>query len=392
MSGRAVAFRLSPTDSCRYITRQAELEVFLRELEESKVVAWDTEFARGKGGYHPELCLLQVRGDNGACAAVDPLADGQDLDLRSFARIFRDPGRVTVGHALRQDMEIAIRRFGCYPVNPFDTQIAALFCGALSYCSYAALAERYSGRPLNKKLQFSNWSRRPLSDKQIVYAMEDVRWLPDIYVNQAESLRQAGRTEYAREETALIERDLMRQCSGEAAFRKLPLTDAHLASDEVLCAASALCAWRENKASELNLPRAAVLSDRSLLALSEGSDLSVVTSDEEAFNLKDQIPGRDQFAVVPAFKPSPAQLRLRPDPEALSALRAALNTAAEREHLPPDFIAVKAELMCLLCRPFDKLSLDEGWRSEVFGREARGLVEGTHALDLKEGRVRFFRL
>jgi ribonuclease D len=356
-----------------YITAQDRLDAFCAKLAGCRYVAWDSEFVRQKGTYYPELCLVQIASCDGRAALIDMTDTGLRPD--PLLGLLSDPAVVKIGHALRQDLEaFYYYDSGFVPRALWDTQIAALFCGEVEHVGYAYLAEKISGHRLSKGLQFSDWKKRPLGKKQAEYAMNDVRYLADIYEAQMRALAEKGRLAWAQEEMLGLVRDLDMQFSGETAFRKLHMTHRTLADPAALARLSALCAWREGEARRRNVARGDVLPDQAM------------TEPDSVHEALPEALAATPVSFVP-FVCAPKQMRLDPDRRVLALMEMALHIAAEREGLPPGLIAKKAELACLPETPDYLQPFDAGWRREVFGKDARALAAGKAALAVREGRA-----
>ena len=177
------------------ITQQEELQKFCDSLSASDFICVDTEFHR-ETTFWPELCLIQASAP-GVEGVIDPKADGIDLD--PFLDLLADTSRVKVFHAARQDMEIFNKLIGTPPAPVFDTQIAAMALGLGDSISYDNLIQRVLRRQIDKSSQFTDWKRRPLSDKQLAYALGDVTHLRDAYLWMRDELEQRGRVEWIAE-------------------------------------------------------------------------------------------------------------------------------------------------------------------------------------------------
>ncbi len=153
------------------VTTNKDLESLIAELEGAPYLARDTEFMRDQT-YWPKLCLLQVAAP-GIEAIIDPLAE--DMDLAPFYKLLKSPKIVKVLHASRQDIEIFYTQGGIIPEPLFDTQIAAMVAGFGDSASYETLARRLAHVEIDKSARFTDWSRRPLSKRQLEYALADVR-------------------------------------------------------------------------------------------------------------------------------------------------------------------------------------------------------------------------
>src|SRR5258708_27413308 len=161
----------------KLITKTDELATFCKSLAEAEFVAVDTEFM-GEATYGPNLALAQVAGRDDA-AAIDALAEG--IDLGPLDELMANPKVLKVFHAARQDLEIFYLRMNSVPTPLFDTQVAAMVCGHGEAASYESLATKLAKARIDKSSRFTDWSRRPLSERQITYALPDVTHLRVAY-------------------------------------------------------------------------------------------------------------------------------------------------------------------------------------------------------------------
>jgi len=162
----------------KLITKQAEFEAAVAALRKSDFVTVDTEFIR-ETTFWPELCLIQMASPD-ATALVDPLSP--DIDLKPFFELMADERILKVFHAARQDIEIVFHLGGLIPHPVFDTQVAAMVCGFGESVSYEQIVQKVSGARIDKSSRFTDWRRRPLSDKQLEYALADVTHLVEVYL------------------------------------------------------------------------------------------------------------------------------------------------------------------------------------------------------------------
>ncbi|HEX5278750.1 MAG TPA: hypothetical protein VFW28_01600, partial [Micropepsaceae bacterium] len=182
----------------RIITTTGDLATFVAELEQGPYAAIDTEFMRDQT-YWPKLCLVQAAGP-GAAAIIDPLTPGIELD--PLYRLLANPAVVKVFHAARQDIEIFHHQGGVIPEPFFDTQIAAMVCGFGEAASYETLVRKLGKADIDKSARFTDWSRRPLSKRQLEYALSDVTHLRQLYEILSAELAKTGRTTWVEEEEA----------------------------------------------------------------------------------------------------------------------------------------------------------------------------------------------
>ena len=194
-------YRVRP---CVSLTPRPNWKQLAGELENADYIALDTEFMRDQT-YWPKLCLMQVAAPGGTAAIIDPLANG--IDLSPIYRLIGEPELVKVLHAARQDIEIFWHQGDVIPDPLFDTQIAAMVCGFGDSASYETLVRRLTNARLDKSARFTDWSRRPLSNRQLEYALADVTHLCDVYQKLARELQRTGRESWVKEEIAALKDD-----------------------------------------------------------------------------------------------------------------------------------------------------------------------------------------
>eukprot|EP00919_Chromeraceae_sp_WS-2016_P007518 GHVR01017669.1.p1 GENE.GHVR01017669.1~~GHVR01017669.1.p1 ORF type:complete len:264 (-),score=52.22 GHVR01017669.1:1-792(-) len=236
------------------ITEQSALEDLCGKLAESDFICVDTEFHR-ETTYWPELCLVQASAP-GVEGLIDPLAE--DLDIGPFLDLIAMDNRVKVFHAARQDIEIFNRLIGHPPGPIFDTQVAAMALGYGDSISYDNLVQRVVRRQIDKSSQFTDWMRRPLSQKQLIYALGDVTHLRDIYLIMREELEKTGRMNWVREEMADLEDPAKYDTDPMNAWQRLKLRKP---KKDYAAIVVAVAAWRERLAQELDKPRRRILKD-----------------------------------------------------------------------------------------------------------------------------------
>lgn len=182
------------------ITTTQGLQEAVSQLSKSAFVTVDTEFIR-ETTFWPELCLIQMASPD-TTALVDALAP--DLDLSPFFELMANKSVVKVFHAARQDIEIVFHLGNLIPEPVFDTQVAAMVCGFGDAISYDHLVSRIAGVHLDKSSRFTDWRRRPLSEKQLTYALADVTHLRDVYLYLQNRLTEEGRNDWVSEEMRIL--------------------------------------------------------------------------------------------------------------------------------------------------------------------------------------------
>jgi ribonuclease D len=244
-------------DRMQIINSSTDLASACQRLSTSDFVAVDTEFLREQT-FWPQLCLMQLAVP-GEAFIVDPLAEG--IDLAPFWELMANEGVVKVFHAARQDIEIVFAKTGLVPHPVFDTQIAAMVCGFGESISYVNLVKRVTGTDLDKSSRFTDWSRRPLSEKQLHYALADVTHLRDIYYHLKRELEVSSRSTWLNEEMSVLTDSGTYESHPENAWQRLKLRVRNRKSLAVLME---LAAWRERIAQRQDVPRSRILRDEAL--------------------------------------------------------------------------------------------------------------------------------
>lgn len=370
----------------KLITTTEDLAAFCKPLADTEFVTVDTEFMRERT-YWPKLCLAQVAGPDDA-AAIDALADG--IDLAPLDELMANPKVLKVFHAARQDLEIFYLRMNKVPQPLFDTQVAAMVCGHGEAASYESLASKLAKAKIDKSSRFTDWSRRPLSERQITYALSDVTHLRMVYEKLKHQLDRTGRLSWIAEEMAVLNDPAIYRVDPEQAWRRLKPRGA---SPRLLGMLREAAAWRERTAQRIDIPRQRLLRDEQLLEIASHAPK---TADELAQTrglgrgFADGWQGRELLeAIEKARKVPESELPTRDRaPEQLRApgaivdlLRTLLRLKAEQAGVAGRLVASADELDRLAAGKRD-LPVLKGWRHEVFGHDAVDLIEGRLALAL----------
>lgn len=367
------------------ITRTAELAKFCSEAARFEYVTVDTEFLR-ETTYWPILCLIQIATRDEA-VIVDPMAKG--IDLAPFFELMDNSSVVKVFHAARQDIEIFVKLNGAVPHPIFDTQIAASVNGHGDSVSYDNLVQSIVGERLDKSSRFTDWSVRPLSDKQLQYALADVTHLRDVYENLRDELKSNGRSDWMRGEAEILESIDTYLVKPEDAWRKLKLK-ANKPLD--LAAAKALAAWRERKAQETDQPRRRVLKDDAvnelaiqrptkpeqferLRAVPRGFGRSA--SGAEIADLMKQV-----MQIPPEDLPKMPDRRRGPSPKGAvgDLLRVLLKAVADKEGVAARIIATSDDIDEIVLNDEADVAALRGWRRKIFGDKALAIKHGKIGL------------
>ena len=375
------------------ITDSKALASACNDLAKLPFVTVDTEFLR-ESTYWPKLCLIQLAGE-GIELIVDPLSNG--LDLKPFYELMGNDRVVKVFHAARQDVEIIHHQAGLIPHPIFDTQIAAMVCGFGDSISYVNLVKRLTGASIDKSSQFTDWSRRPLSKKQLHYALGDVTHLRDVYRKLHEDVEKSGRAHWLNEEMATLSAPQTYVTHPEDAWKRLKLRVRNRTGLAVLME---LAAWRETLAQTQNVPRNRILRDEALYDIAnqvptETSDLSKLRTLSDGF-ARSQRAKQIVAAVHRGLKRDPATLpslksgRAAPGPEAnalMDLLRVLLKACAARHKVAAKLIATTSDLEKIATEAKPDIPALGGWRHELFGKNALKLKAGKLALSVRNNEV-----
>jgi ribonuclease D len=369
----------------RLISTTAELADACKRLADAEFLAVDTEFHR-ETTYWPQVCLIQV-----ASADFDVLVDPMSLemDLQPLTRLLADESKVKVFHAARQDLEIFTRMIGHTPGPIFDTQVAAMACGLGDSISYENLVSRVLKAQVDKSSQFTDWARRPLSEKQLRYARGDVVYLRKIYRILRDKLVKQNRLDWIEDEHAALLDPEIYAFDPENAWKRLKIRKYR---SDYLAVLANVSAWRERTAQELDKPRGRILKDDAIQEIAQQKPRSA-----EALERMRAVPSgfsRSKHgqglihainqALDDAEKYAPQVERPEssgPPPGAVSELlKVLLKQVSEDEGVAPRLIANASDLERLAREDKPDIPALTGWRRELFGEKALRLKSGKVAL------------
>jgi ribonuclease D len=376
----------------KVVTTTDGLAVLCRQLANSTYVAVDTEFMREQT-FWPKLCLVQLASPD-VEAIVDPLADG--IDLAPFWELMGNRSVVKVFHAARQDLEIVHVKTGTLPAPIFDTQVAAMVCGFGDSISYVNLVKRIAGQDLDKSSRFTDWSRRPLSQKQLQYALGDVTHLRKVYLSLKQTLEASGRAHWLDEEMATLLDPATYETLPEDAWRRLKLK---VRSRKALGVMIELAAWRERAAQSQDVPRSRIIRDEALYDIAsqmptETKQLAELRTLSDGFSRSQR--AREIVDAVnrglardPGTLPAIAQSTgSSNDVNAMcDVLRVLLKATAQRHKVAPRLIADADDLEAIASQREPNVPALKGWRRELFGEDALRLKRGELALTVHKGEV-----
>ncbi|HVI49967.1 MAG TPA: ribonuclease D [Candidatus Sulfotelmatobacter sp.] len=371
------------------ISDSASLAAFCARLKGSAYITVDTEFMREKT-YWPQLCLVQVAGANEACA-IDPLAPG--IDLSPLFDLMADEATLKVFHAARQDVEIFHHLTGSVPKPLFDTQVAAMVCGFGDAVSYETLASQLARARIDKSLRFTDWAARPLTDKQLHYALSDVTHLRPAYEKLQKRLDRDGRAGWLVEEMALLTDPHTYLVEPAEAWRRLKPRSS---SAKFLMVLKELAAWRESEAQERDLPRQRIIRDESLMEIAAHAP---TTTDELARTRglsKGAAEGRHGQMILDAVNralatpeaqwPKPPERHDMPRGlgPVVDLLKVLLKLKSDQHDVAQRLISSSSDIEHIAAADDADVPALQGWRRTLFGEDALRLKHGEVALALAE--------
>jgi ribonuclease D len=374
------------------ITESDALAAFCERQRQAGYVAVDTEFMRERT-YWPILCLAQVAGPDEA-AAIDALAPG--IDLAPLLSLMADPHVVKVFHAARQDLEIFFQLSGAVPHPVFDTQIAAMVCGFGDAVSYETLVRKLAGAHLDKASRFTDWVQRPLTERQIQYALADVVHLRTAYERLQQILAKNGRAEWFVEEIAgLVDPAIYRNDPDEA-WRRFRLRGR--ADRRFLGVLKALAAWRERAAQQRDLPRGRIMKDEAVLEIAAHAPKTIevlARTRSLGRGVAEGKLGQDILDAIAAGladpNPPPAvPAKAEPPPgigPLIELLRVLLKQRCEDFQVAQKLIASADDLESIATDDNAPVPALTGWRRQVFGDDALALKHGRLALTAGKGGI-----
>ena len=373
------------------ITTNEALAEFCARLSTAPFIAVDTEFMR-ETTFWPKLCLIQAASSEHD-GIVDPMAEG--LDLTPFLDLLRDPKIVKVFHACRQDVEIFVR-LGAMPVPMFDTQVAAMAAGFGDQVSYDSIVRQMLKVDLDKGSRFTDWSRRPLSDAQLHYAVGDVTHLAALYPKLRDRLAREGRLEWVMSEMEGLVDPALYDTDPENAWKRLKPKKF---SAKYLAAFKTAAVWRERAAQERDQPRGRILKDEAIDEIATQGP-----TDIDAFNRMRSVPkgfggSRLGLELIEALKvgladpeahspklQKPAHNQPAP-PSVVELLKVLLKAKSDNAGVASKLIATVADLEKIALSDEADVDAMKGWRRQLFGEDAIKLKKGEIALVLSGPRV-----
>lgn len=372
------------------IADSTSLTKFCDRLIKSSYITVDTEFMRDQT-YWPRLCLVQIANDHEA-AAIDTLAKG--IDITPLLNLLTNPRILKIFHAARQDLEIFYRLMGRLPSPIFDTQIAAMVCGFGDSAGYDTLVRKLTDETIDKSSRFTDWALRPLSQRQINYALGDVTHLRQVYIKLNEMLGQNNRHNWMDEELSILRDTKNYTFAPEDAWRRIKY---RAPKPRFLAILKEVAAWREIEAQNKDIPRNRIVRDESLIEISHHAPKTINDlSRARGLSLK-KAEGSLGKALLNAVKvglnvPSenlPEVKRDAPLPKGIGPitdlLKVLLKLKCEKHDVAQKLIATVNDMEQIAAFGQNaNVPALQGWRQEVFGIDALRLRSGQLAMVIKD--------
>ncbi|MGI9483996.1 MAG: ribonuclease D [Hyphomicrobiales bacterium] len=372
------------------VTTTQDLAKYCEAFAKKSHVAVDTEFMR-ESTYWPQLCLIQMA-SNGDEVIVDPLANG--ISLAPFFELMASRSVTKVFHAARQDVEIIYNLGKLIPAPLFDTQVAAMVAGFGDSIGYENIVRQVTGAHIDKTSRFTDWSRRPLTEKQLRYALSDVTHLRDVYAHLCNELDRTNRESWLAEEMDILTSPDTYFVHPENAWKRLKF---RARNKRALAVFMAVAGWREAEAQERDVPRGRILKDDALVEIA-----TQIPKDIEALGKLRAVPrgfaqSRQAKPLMQAIADGLArdhselpEVRNGPGPAKppgplVDLLKVALKLVCEQNHVAPKLIANVADLEAIAISDTADVRALKGWRRKIFGDLALDIKHGRLAIAVEDG-------
>jgi ribonuclease D len=379
------------------LTTSAQLRQFCESLADAELIAFDTEFV-SEHTYHPQLCLVQVAvGDR--LAVIDPL---EMEDVTPLWHWLADPRRSVVAHSAREELRFCMRAINRPPHGLFDTQIAAGLVGLEYPAAYSSLVTRLANVKLHKGETRTDWRRRPLSKKQLEYALQDVIHLPPLYHKLQQKLTKLGRVEWMHTEMQAWQEQIEAEETRERWRRVKGVSGL---SGRAMAVLRELWRWRNDQAQRRDCPSKRVLRDDLLVELAkrQSADIKHIQAlrGMERGDLKRQMPqiaaAIERGMMLPEDQlPHLGRKNSLPPFNLLGQfLATALGSICRDAKVAPGLVGTVQDVRDLIAwrlqlqgklpgDPGEPPALAQGWREEVVGRVIEDLLEGKLAIRISD--------
>ena len=374
------------------ITKNDALREFCTRSSEAEFVTVDTEFLRDKT-YWPILCLVQLGGPDEA-AAIDAMADG--LDLAPLFELMRDSSVLKVFHAGRQDFEIFFRQMGELPNPVFDTQVSAMVCGFGDSVGYETLVSQLLRKSIDKTMRFTDWGHRPLSEKQLNYALGDVTHLREVYEKLRDKLEKNNRYHWVAEEMAHLNNPAIYQIDPRETWRRLKVRST---KPKFLAILQEVAALREEEAQRRDIPRNRVLRDDALTEIAAQAPKTLGDLSSLRALHQGQAGGAMGEAILAAIDrgnkmknadyPVPARHRTlgTKNGPATDLLKVLLKVKCDAHGVAQKLIANSDDIEAIAQDDNADVRALQGWRRDIFGNDALALKHGRLAMTANGSKI-----
>ena len=374
------------------ITRTDHLAEVCKRLATHEFVTVDTEFVR-QNTFWPILCLIQMASPDEA-VSVDALSKG--INLSPFFDLMKNENVLKVFHSARQDIEIIVNLANLIPKPIFDTQIAGMVCGFGNSISYEKIVSTITGKAVDKSVQFTDWSRRPLTEKQLNYALSDVTHLRDVYLHLNAELDRLQRNQWIQDEMNILTKFETYVTPPEEAWKRLKNRNRKPVEFAIL---KELASWRELRARELDKTRKFILNDDAIYEIAHQqptdkaslAELRRVTmgfanskSATEILEIVNRVKSiqPDQFPTKEIERKN-----AKPAPELIDLLKILLKTVCQMHDVAPKLVASVEDLERIAAETNPQVNALTGWRKKLFGDLALKLKNGEIMLGYKDEKL-----
>ncbi|MCR9213508.1 MAG: ribonuclease D [Proteobacteria bacterium] len=379
------------------ITKTTDLASLVSRLREHPYVTIDTEFLR-ESTFWPILCLVQIASEDES-AIIDPMA--KEIDLGPLFELMGDETVLKVFHAGRQDLEIFFHLNGEVPKPIFDTQVAAMVCGFGESVGYDTVVSKVTGQAIDKSSRFTDWSRRPLSDRQLKYAEADVTHLRDVYKFLSNKLKETNREEWVLSEMEILRSPDTYFIPPENVWRRIKSRNNQ---PKFLGILQAIAAWREDQAHKQDVPRNRIMRDEALLEIASNPPKTKESLSHVRGLGKKFAEGKMGHGLLEAVKKGvnlpPDQCPKLPKKEPLpkgagplmDLLKVLLKMRSEENEVAQKLICNTADLEKIAIDSNADVPALKGWRHDVFGKDALSLKDGKIALASEARKIKIIHL
>ena len=376
------------------LTNNQEISEFCNRLSKETFIAVDTEFMR-ENTYWPKLCLIQLASEKEA-KIIDPLIE--KIDLTPIDSLMQNSKITKIFHSGRQDIEIFYNRNKKVPYPVFDTQIAGMVCGFGHSASYDSMVSTVLKKQIDKVSRFTDWSLRPLSNKQIDYALNDVRYLISIYHFLISDLEKRNRSEWIKDEIEKLIDEKNYLIEPKNAWKKIKIKNH---SKKLIPTIYELSYWREIEAQKLNIPRNRLLRDEAIIEISSSlpnsiKELCKIRGISKSFSMSKK--GNDiinvvkkskKITYVPEVNLEKNKKEKNNNDPIVDLLKILLNIQSKKHEVSANLISSVSDLNKIINEENPSIPALSGWRYNIFGKHALDIKYGKTIVKVNKGKIQF---